>query len=131
MLTLIQIIPIIIAIFSLIMAYLGFRDKRSDKTDKDLADRIKATVLSDAVTVKAEALANSVNAKAQILSDAMALKAIEIKELQKQANECAMSHSVVKEQINSIIRNYDKVDIKLDKIIELVYSHKDDDDDTN
>jgi len=128
----IQIITIIIALLSLITAYLSFRDKKSDKIDKELADRIKATVLSDAVTVKAEALANSVNQKAQILSDAFNLKSIEIKELQKQVIDIALDQNTMQEQIRTIIKNEDKVADKLDKILEIAHNdRRNDDNDSN
>lgn len=112
----IQIITILIALLSLVTAYLGFRDKGKDKTDKDLSDRIKATVLSDAVSVKADALANAVNQKAQILSDAMALKAIEIKDLQIQYNIVASDIKVIQIQIDNLAKLADKADAALDTI---------------
>lgn len=97
--TIMEFMTISIAILSLVMAYLGFRDKRSDKTDKDLADRIKATVLSDAASVKASVLSDAANLKASILSDAANIKAIEIKEIQTNINSMGNKLSIIEDKI--------------------------------
>jgi len=131
--TIFQIITGFISVSSLVVAYLGFRDKKTDKEDKDLADRIKATVLSDAVSVKADALANAVSQKAQILSDAMVIKSAEIKDLQLSNNEFALELNTVQEQIRTIIRDQDKIDKKLDRILEIMHNDRrnNSDDDSN
>lgn len=100
-----EIITILVATISLFVAYMGFRDKRTDKTDKDLADRIKATVLADAATTKAV-----------VLSDAANIKATEIKELQKQAYDTECKLGVADEKINSLVKITDQLSLKIDKI---------------
>lgn len=117
--SIIQIVTILIATMSLLMAYLGFRDKKSDKTDRDLADRIKATVLSDAVTVKAEALSVTVNAKAAILSDAVNARGVEIKELQKQVNDIENRLIVTDERVSVLTKQLEKLSNKLDHIVDI------------
>lgn len=105
--TFIQIIPIVIAILSLIMAYVGFREKASDKAAKDLADRLKADALADSVNSKAIALAESVQARA-----------MEIRELQKAVTELEIQFSVLDERFNGLTKMTDKIDEKLDRILE-------------
>jgi hypothetical protein len=134
--TIFQIITGFISVSSLVVAYMGFRDKRNDnesKEDKELADRIKANVLTDVVSVKVDALAKYVTQKDTNISDSMALKSIEIKDLQTSNIELALQLNTMQEQIRTIIRDQDKVDNKLDKILEIVHNDRrnNSDDDSN
>ena len=138
MTTFLQLLPIIIAIFSLMVAYLSFRAKKVDKFEKDLADRLKSNALADAMTTKVDALANYVSQKETGLSDAIALEAIEIKELQTRYNILFSDVQVLKSQIENLSKLADKTDLalvnisdKIDEILKMIYDDRRNEDDSN
>lgn len=92
--SILEIIAMLVAVLSLVIAFMNFRDRRSDKAEQDLADKIKADL------------------KTSILADIT----LETKELQKQANECEIKHAILEERLNNEIDLLEKVEKKIDAI---------------
>lgn len=96
-----EVFPTCIAVISIFIAYLSYRDKKLDKSEKELSDRIKALALSDAVNIRIA----------------------EIKELQIQENEIKTSISILNERVNSLIikvQKLNEIEIKINIIDERV-----------